>query len=409
VSSAPSSLATTLFPSHSMNEKANEKYKLFAQTYLAFKLSGLTSAQSYEKVQLLGYPNTHRQLYNQIALLEATGNTLTRVKTAGCKPLLKQDQIDELYAWVLAKNEKNEEIGRRHVQAFCHEAFGIKISVTSVGELLARLKLTLKRCRTKTTGFLSTKEILEKEYYDWILKMRGKMMFFKDPDLLRSVDVTHTRQPAQTRVTFSPLGSGPQFSKNKTLLYTDAIVTMVSADGKNHTPCLLFTFNPRLAPVQKDTPRGRRLREELLEALMLYEITEDRIVYTKSNKHFRGESAEIYKHFFNYYDVPKDALILHDGGKAYKERKTSIFDSLGFPNHVAYPSRVHQWLSPNDNNLHGCKTTWKEEYFDFGNEISAPLRLMQLIDCDTVKHSKYYFERNMLHVTELGVGRVIMC
>jgi hypothetical protein len=62
---------------------------------------------------------------------------------------------------------------------------------------------------------------------------------------------------------------------------------------------------------------------------------------------------KFYEHFLNDYQIPKNALILHDGGKAFKRQKTSIFDTLGFKNHVAYPTDVHQFLSSNDNNLHG--------------------------------------------------------
>ena len=122
--------------------------------------------------------------------------------------------------------------------------------------------------------------------------------------------------------------------------------------------------------------------------------------YLKSAKHFRAECPEIYKHFLGYYDIPRDTLILHDGGRAYKVGSKSIFEELGFTNDETYPSEVHQYLSPNDNSLHGCKSKWAEEYYDFDDTVSGPLRLMQLLDADTEKNSKMYFRRNMFAVTK---------
>jgi hypothetical protein len=75
-----------------------------------------------------------------------------------------------------------------------------------------------------------------------------------------------------------------------------------------------------------------------------------------------------------------------------------MFDNLGFKNHVAYPTDVHQFLSPNDNKLHGCKSIRYEEYYKFDNAVSSSLRLVNLIDLYTVKNSKSYFGKNLINV-----------
>jgi hypothetical protein len=132
---------------------------------------------------------------------------------------------------------------------------------------------------------------------------------------------------------------------------------MVSDDGLNYPSCLLFTHDPKMAKEQKKTDRGKRVRSEFEEALERYNNAEDRIIYKKSNKNYFAESPAVFEHFLKHYPIPKNAHILHDGGKAFKRQKTSIFDNLGFKNHVAYPTDVHQFLSQNDNKLHGCKST----------------------------------------------------
>ena len=80
--------------------------------------------------------------------------------------------------------------------------------------------------------------------------------------------------------------------------------------------------------------------------------------YLKSTYHYWGECADMYEDFLRRYDIERDVLILHDGGNAFKRRKVSIFDSMGFANHEEYPSDIHQYMSPNDNKLHGCKAAW---------------------------------------------------
>ena len=103
-----------------------------------------------------------------------------------------------------------------------------------------------------------------------------------NPATIRSIDVTYTKKPVKKVTTYSPKGKGKQKSVKVAKLYTDAIVTMVSADGLDHTPCVLYTFNPKMNPVQKNTPRGRAVRQVMLDALIKYGIDEGRVVYTRS-------------------------------------------------------------------------------------------------------------------------------
>ena len=75
---------------------------------------------------------------------------------------------------------------------------------------------------------------------------------------IRSIDVTYTKKPTVETFTYSLSGMGKQKSAKRVKLYTDAVVTMVSADGKNHTPCALYTHNPKMAPTQKTRTEAAR-------------------------------------------------------------------------------------------------------------------------------------------------------
>ena len=93
--------------------------------------------------------------------------------------------------------------------------------------------------------------------------------------------------------------------------------------------------------------------------------------------------------------------------ETHLRREISILETLGFQNHVKYRFDIHQYLSPNDNNFHCCKTIWKNQYYDFKDEVSHSIHLMKLLDLDTVKNSVMYFNRNILKVKKLDLDEII--
>jgi hypothetical protein len=248
---------------------------------------------------------------------------------------------------------------------------------------------------------------LHELYWTFILEMRASYKFCIHPSLICSIDIVTTKTPRGRPTTYSSRGGPKQKAIKGSGRITNSIVTNIWADGIDHTPCLLYTSDSRMAPTQCNTTRGKGLRATFVALLEEFGIDEHRINYLKSTKGYRHESYEIYEHFLRSYDLPSTSLILHDGGGAFKKSGTSVFEAEGLPNHVKYPSKVHQYLSPNDNNLHGCKATWLPDYYKFADDVSASLRLMQLIDQDTVENSKYYFERNLLLVRRSDLGAII--
>ena len=184
---------------------------------------------------------------------------------------------------------------------------------------MKKLRFTQRACSTKSSGFKTPNSSLKEMYWSFVRQLKAERALSIHPSMIHSIDVTHTRRSPSKVTTFAKLGGGKQRAAGKTYLYTDSIVTCISADGVNHTPCLLFTFNPRMAPTQKNTVRGRGIRKAFQEALA--PITEDRIYYVKSKKNYRGEDYVMYQTFLQRYmesgAIQSDHLILHDGGKAY--------------------------------------------------------------------------------------------
>ena len=397
---APTAASSRAAPLNTVRSKLEADLTRFCTLYVDLtEGNGLKPMDARECLRLDGYTRSTKTLYRHIKQMKKTGHAILPFRRVSSQPLLNDVQVQELRVWILSQNDIHRPVQRKHVRDWIQGTYGIQADVRTCGKILAKLGMSRKVCQSRTSGFTVPSTQLKTMWKDFRTKMKRENLFVTCPSNICSLDTTVTRKPKDVQTTFSPIGSGKQKATFKTSTYSDALVTMIWADGKNRTPCRLYTHNPKLNLAQKNTDRGRRIRADLEAALEENGISADRIVYSKSNKYYCGESPEMYLDFLNFYDVKNkspEAVILHDGGKSFKIKKTSIFDANGYARHVEYPSEIHQYLSPNDNSLHGVKSTWKGMYFMDEGDVLAPIKLMRLIDEDSVKNSRYYFERNIL-------------
>jgi hypothetical protein len=188
---------------------------------------------------------------------------------------------------------------------------------------------------------------------------------------------------------------------------TDAILTVVIADGSTNHRCAVFTSNMALDPRQyKQRKRQMEAEAELGTLLSKYGISRDRIFFVTNNVlegvnvvDFVNESPALVKAYFERFPLEAPHLatsvVYSDGGNAFK---SVDFKSFGFAAHRVYPACVHQFLSPNDNNLHGAaKVKWRLQKLGQQMESAEETHLlMHLIDIDQNEHSRFYFDRNRL-------------
>lgn len=384
---------------------ADKKYISWVEQFLKVR-EGLKPGAAYKVLHDLGYDRTYSTLRHQVQRFVKTGHVLLTMKRTGAKPALSEAQEEILKVWIDGKNSKNERINLRDLQAQIDAYFDVKVSLSTCSSVMRRMGMSRKKCLARRAGFKMDHNALVEMYWNWIVMMRKTNRFYLNPSLIYSLDVTFTTAP-DSHYSWSLRGSGIQMSNDVVAAFTDAIVTGICGAGGNPAPCLLFTHNPRFNINQKDTPRGRRLTAEFLAACKKYNIFPDRVQYTPSTYHYRGECVFMYEQFLGRYKFHSETLFLHDGGHAFKQGGKSIFESLGFPNHAQYPSQVHQYLSPNDNSLHACKATWYAEYKDFENDLHRSLRLMQLIDLNAEDNSKYFFQRNLFCVKKSDIGHIL--
>ena len=139
----------------------------------------------------------------------------------------------------------------------------------------------------------------------------------------------------------------------------------------------------------------------MVRTLKYYNIDKNRIVYIPPNKpstKYCSERPEFVRKFFELYsNVPFSTRIITDGGLGFKENQDDVFELMGFENHYTLPSSVHQYLSVNDNKVHGiAKRQWKTELPNRSDDIVSTLHLMYLLDQVENKTIMQFFYNNFL-------------
>ena len=177
-------------------------------------------------------------------------------------------------------------------------------------------------------------------------------------------------------------------SDRKWSSFTNCILTCVWGDGKNWTPCTCFTYNPAF--------RG----EEAEKLFREFDIDPRRVTILKrppkKKSSYARESLQQVTDFFELYTIDENHHILSDGGASFKKGGESIFEDLPFQKHDVYPSPVHQFLSPNDNKLHGvAKGKWRKRVTDWRDDVRNTLILMQELDRVKAANIRKWFDANL--------------
>lgn len=103
---------------------------------------------------------------------------------------MNNDQLDQIESWVKTQNRNNFPFARGDVQNYISNTWKISVTLKTCGNILARLKLTRKRCQIKPSGIAKSNPELHTEYMDFITQMKKKNLFYRHSSEIRSIDVT---------------------------------------------------------------------------------------------------------------------------------------------------------------------------------------------------------------------------
>jgi transposase len=367
----------------------------FARLYLAWKARGQPKSDFLAFLSAAGYDVPLRTLDEWVANVRSQGSATSLAKASGRPHALSETAVRLLVGFVLDRNESNVEVHLDTAQAFVRDRLGLDISLRSLSNYLHDAGFSSKVTQNKTAGFKLDVASLCGLALHWLRTTPLDVPRSR----LCSIDFAFSGHRKDLRSSWSPVGGAQPRSGTAVSTYTNCIITCVWADGRNRTPAMLFTYDQKFRRDRSPTEKRKAEVAYLDECLRCYEIDADRIVYVGKekgeNRTFVAESADLVRRFFETYGVEKDCTVLSDNGNAFKDDGVDIFEALGFKQHRSYPAAVHQYLSPNDNRLHGAaKKAWTESMVDFSDDVLACCYLLNLLDwCN--KDVRKWFSTNL--------------
>jgi hypothetical protein len=388
----------------------NEKSKI-ARLYLIQRDKGKSRQEFTAEMAQAGLSFSKRQLSRWAALINLGSEAISQQKLTGASAALERPQKDISSGWVLDGIDYGKAV---HLENFCNfvlAQFSIKIDTKTASNYLNEDGFTYRILQKKSSSFEVDVNRLEADLWKWV---NSKQNYLKNisPSKLCSIDFTFTGHRTERRSGFGVRGGAQPMEAAPISKCTNCIVTVVWADGINRTPPILFTYNQNFRWDRSSTPRRDAQVEHLRERLRHYGINKDRVFYIGKDKGeketYAKESPALLRRFFEIYGIPPGAVALSLNGNSFFENSESVLKALGFENHECYPANVHQFLSVNDNRLHGTsKGSWRSSGVDHSDDVESCLMLLNHLDRDILKYSKYWFDRNILELKEEAVGDLI--
>jgi hypothetical protein len=287
------------------------------------------------------------------------------------------------------------------------DQYGLVVSNRTIGNIFAKADLTRRRMRLRTSGYMKTEDELVEMYVDYVKELRliGALKHTN-----ASLDFTTTRHKAYIRFGYGASGSGALKSRRKTTSHTNNLLTCVLHDG-SQLPCLLYTYNMAFRLDWAEFGKPSKLRLEAMKKVRAiaaeYGIDINRIRYAgktvregKQRAFYAAECNQFVQDFLVLYEPQVDRLFT-DGGASFSIGAESVPELFGYA-HSEYPADVHQYLSPNDNKLHGiAKQVWRNMGLDLTDDVRSTLALMHCLDSVPPASNLSNIRRNFL-MDEVG-------
>ena len=381
-----------------------------AKLYEFLHENGVTRALFLEGLKYGGYSVGTRTLDRWVHDANTRGTAILEFKESGGIPRLDSEQRNVTSGWVLHENGTGVEVTLLTFFDFVKTYFNIELSDGTISNYLTEDGFASRLVKRKGTSFVVDVDALCQLMWNWVIiqDFRARRI---QRDKFASIDFTFTGHRTERGSSYAPNGGPQPMVADSISKYTNCIITCAWADGINRTPPILFTYNSAFRTDRNVTKRRKEQVDHLHECMDKYGISADRIKYVGNNTNetrtYVKECPELVRLFFEEYEVPPDVTIYSDEGNSFFEEDKSVLNAIGFK-HICYEPLVHQYTSVNDNPLHGSsKQKWRHCGVDYKDDVASCLALLSFLDEDITHHSKYWWDRNMISITEEGVRELI--
>ena len=171
---------------------------------MSMRGKGLSRAEAFEVLVEGGYDKQISTLHKHVARIKSTGYVFLPVKSAGAKSALNDDQKQNLVSFIESQNRKFQPVDLEDVQAYIFDSFEVEVCKATCCNYLRELNMSRKTCQSKSGGFRLINSELQAMYWGFILEMRESYKLCVRPFLIRSIDVTTTKCPSQSKLRFRP-------------------------------------------------------------------------------------------------------------------------------------------------------------------------------------------------------------
>ena len=367
----------------------------FAKMYIAWSSRGSKREDFVDFLKESGYDVPARSLSRWVTEVIQHGSVVSKNFAAGRPRTLSLEEIETVVGYVLHLLSIRKEVHLATIQKFILEFFDTNVSLSMVRNLLDEEGFSSRVTQSRSSTVQLDSTSLSRMAFDWL-----RNNSFRCPtSLLCSVDFTFTSHRNDRRVSYALKGGEKPKSDSSISRFTNCIVTCIWADGLNRTPSELYTYNQEFRFDRCSTARRKAQLDQLEACLRTSNINPNRIVYVgelkKERRSYVSESADILRQFFGLYQVPSNCIVLSDNGNSFMENGESVLEKIGFKTHLQYPAAVHQFLSPNDNKLHGAaKQKWRNMGLDFSDDVASSIALLSCLDASS-KDVSMWFDANL--------------
>lgn len=405
----------SVFPDEEKTEKLSVQTKtVLYQLYAQQHSTGKTLTSFLADLAAIGHPVPKRTFQQWGHNIERQGSAGSLAKASGRPNALDDEQLLILSGFIFLSNDEGREVHLLDYVNTAKEVFDVDISTATASRYLRAWGFCSKVTQRKQGALKQDRQVLAKMMWQWVQDHQIPSTFARKRSLLCSVDFTYTGHRTDRRTSFAYSGESQPATSQSISRYTNCLLTCLWADGKNRTPCVLFTYNQQFRLDRPPTPTRSTEKQYFLDKCKEHNVSSKRVIYVGKSKGetrtYVAETGDLVRKFFAKYGIKEDVVVLSDNGNAFFEGQQSIIESLGFKQHICYPAAVHQWLSPNDNRLHGsAKARWRSPAagIDFSDDINACLKLMRFLDLETASHSRSWFDTNMMKSTRSSTESLI--
>jgi transposase len=390
-------------PKRQKQTQLSPEVRHIAQVQLfKYKNEGHSKIEVFEYSKSLGYDLSLRTTERYVKNEKEGRSPTSGNHSPGAPSKLSAQQHLILAGGLICLDERGVEITREHVVNLVRDLFDVDIANTTAGKYLQQLGFSRQKLGSRPLPRGINFDNYVVLYYECLMDLRRVKFFQIQPQWICSIDFwTNTRRTEERRA-FRKIGSKQRKYSKESLIYTDSYLGCLWRDGINHTPAMLFSFNP-------DLDVNGRNAGPVREFCRVHSLDTRRIVYQHSTKSYKRENCADLRKFWDLYPRMQRSRILHDKGGAFSK---ATLAALKCEKEFGYEAIVHGEMSPNDNHFHAIiKNQWRANRTQFEYEWQKSLFLLYLSDHVQPKNIRQMFENNfMLHrirLNQVSVERML--